>query len=115
MSLANLPQLAVDILITSLGLTRVGIIGNGETVVPFFGPGEGSELVTGGLEGQLSSSEVEIRADYQSMEMRRRRFMSYSNDHRLSRSAAWTLVLDKLTRVDQKGRACRPGEAIHLN
>jgi proteasome assembly chaperone 2 len=54
-SLANLPQLAVDILITSLGLTRVGIIGNGETVVPFFGPGEGSELVTGGLEGELSS------------------------------------------------------------
>jgi len=52
-SLANLPQLAVDILITSLGLTRVGIIGNGETVVPFFGPGEGSELVTGGLEGEL--------------------------------------------------------------
>lgn len=57
MSLANLPQLAVDILITSLGLIRVGIIGNGETVVPFFGPGEGSELVSGGLEGELSQSE----------------------------------------------------------
>ena len=52
-SLANLPQLAVDILITSLGLTRVGVIGDGNTVVPFFGPGEGSELVTGGLEGEL--------------------------------------------------------------
>jgi hypothetical protein len=52
-SLANLPQLAIDILITSLGLTRVGIIGNGDTVVPFFGPGEGSEVVTGGLEGEF--------------------------------------------------------------
>ena len=56
MSLANLPQLAVDILITSLGLTRVGIIGDGETVVPFFGPGEGSEIVSGGLEGELPKS-----------------------------------------------------------
>jgi proteasome assembly chaperone 2 len=51
-SLANLPQLAVDILITSLGLTRVGVIGDGDTVAPFFGPGEGSEMVTGGLEGK---------------------------------------------------------------
>jgi proteasome assembly chaperone 2 len=55
-SLANLPQLAVDIIITSLGLTRVGVIGDGETVVPFFGPGEGSELVSGGLEGELYRS-----------------------------------------------------------
>ena len=52
-SLANLPQLAVDILITSLGLTRVGVIGDGNTVVPFFGPGEGLEVVTGGLEGEV--------------------------------------------------------------
>jgi hypothetical protein len=84
-SLANLPQLAVDILITSLGLTRVGIIGNGETVVPFFGPGEESELVTGGLEGELSSSQLRGIANYQSMEMRARRFMLYSNDHLLLR------------------------------
>lgn len=57
MSLANLPQLAVDILITSLGLQKVGYIGNGETVVPFFGPGEGVEVVTGGLEGESVCAE----------------------------------------------------------
>lgn len=59
-SLANLPQLAVDILITSLGLKRVGYIGNGETVVPFFGPGEGGETVTGALEGMLYTTHHKI-------------------------------------------------------
>ncbi|KAK4688892.1 proteasome assembly chaperone 2, partial [Tremellales sp. Uapishka_1] len=50
-SLANLPQLAADLLITSLGLTRVGWLGRGETVVPFAGAGEEpGSIVTGGLE-----------------------------------------------------------------
>ncbi|KAI9635853.1 PAC2 family-domain-containing protein [Dioszegia hungarica] len=49
-SLANLPQLCVDLLITSLGLKRVGWIGKGDTVAPFAGRGEQGEVVTGGLE-----------------------------------------------------------------
>lgn len=39
-------------MITSLGLQKLGYIGDGETVVPFFGPGEGGEAVAGGLEGE---------------------------------------------------------------
>lgn len=53
-SLANLPQLAADLLITTLGLKRVGWVGRGDTVVPFAGAGEnGEDIVTGGLEGEL--------------------------------------------------------------
>lgn len=53
MSLANLPQLAADLLIASLNLVRVGWIGKGDTVVPFFGAGEDEgEVLTGGLEGE---------------------------------------------------------------
>lgn len=53
MSLANLPQLAVDILITSLDLRKVGVVGDGTTVAPFVGAGEDGELVTGGLTRML--------------------------------------------------------------
>jgi hypothetical protein len=51
-SLANLPQLSVDLLITTLELKRVGWIGKGDTVAPFSGVGEDGEIVTGGLEGE---------------------------------------------------------------
>ena len=50
-SLGNLPQLAVDLIITSLGLRRLGWIGTGDTVAPFAGMDEGT-IVTGGMEGQ---------------------------------------------------------------
>ncbi|WVN90969.1 uncharacterized protein L203_106214 [Cryptococcus depauperatus CBS 7841] len=49
-SLGNVPQLTCDLLISSLGLQRVGFTGRGDTVAPFVGQGEHSELVTGGLE-----------------------------------------------------------------
>ncbi|WWD22451.1 hypothetical protein CI109_106942 [Kwoniella shandongensis] len=49
-SLGNVPQLTADLLISSLGLRRVGWIGRGDTVAPFSGAGEGGEIVTGGLE-----------------------------------------------------------------
>ncbi|KAK1926044.1 PAC2 family-domain-containing protein [Papiliotrema laurentii] len=48
-SLANLPQLAVDLLIHSLKLTRAGYIGLGDTVAPMIGASQDG-LVTGGLE-----------------------------------------------------------------
>ncbi|WVQ93761.1 hypothetical protein IAU59_000839 [Kwoniella sp. CBS 9459] len=49
-SLGNVPQLTSDLLITSLGLKRVGQIGDDDTVAPFAGRGEDGEVVTGGLE-----------------------------------------------------------------
>ncbi|WVF66133.1 hypothetical protein IAT40_000873 [Kwoniella sp. CBS 6097] len=49
-SLGNVPQLTSDLLITSLGLKRVGYVGDGDTVAPFAGRGEDGEVVTGGLE-----------------------------------------------------------------
>ncbi|KAL7418823.1 hypothetical protein Q5752_006507 [Cryptotrichosporon argae] len=49
-SLANLPQLAADLIVASLGLPRVGYVGDGSTVVPFAGRGDDGGLVTGGLE-----------------------------------------------------------------
>ncbi|WRT63740.1 uncharacterized protein IL334_000663 [Kwoniella shivajii] len=49
-SLGNVPQLTCDLLITSLGLKRVGYIGVGDTVSPFSGKGDDGDIVTGGLE-----------------------------------------------------------------
>jgi hypothetical protein len=49
-SLGNLPQLAVDLLITSLKFQRIGWIGDGSTVMPFIGAEENGKIVTGGLE-----------------------------------------------------------------
>ncbi|OCF45184.1 proteasome assembly chaperone 2 [Kwoniella heveanensis CBS 569] len=49
-SLGNVPQLTSDLLIKSLGLKRVGYVGDGSTVAPFAGRGEDGEVVTGGLE-----------------------------------------------------------------
>ncbi|WVQ62578.1 uncharacterized protein L199_000720 [Kwoniella botswanensis] len=49
-SLGNVPQLTSDLLITSLGLRRIGYVGLGDTVAPFSGIGDGGEIVTGGLE-----------------------------------------------------------------
>jgi proteasome assembly chaperone 2 len=54
-SLANLPQLAVDLLIHSLSLTLVGYIGTGSTVAPLVGSSKNG-LSTGGLEGQLAGT-----------------------------------------------------------
>ena len=54
-SLANLPQLAVDIILTSLNLRPVGVVGNGTTVAPFVGAGENGGIVTGGLTCELPS------------------------------------------------------------
>ncbi|WVW81907.1 hypothetical protein I302_103907 [Kwoniella bestiolae CBS 10118] len=49
-SLGNVPQLTSDLLITSLGLRRIGYVGIGDTVSPFSGKGDDGEIVTGGLE-----------------------------------------------------------------
>lgn len=49
-SLANLPQLTIDLIIHSLNLTLHGYVGIGDTVVPLIGKGQGG-LRTGGLEG----------------------------------------------------------------
>ena len=52
MSLANLPQLAVDLFIHTLELELTGYIGTGETVAPLIGTSKAG-LVTGGLECEL--------------------------------------------------------------
>ncbi|WOO84684.1 Proteasome assembly chaperone 2 [Vanrija pseudolonga] len=48
-SLGNVPQLAADLIVSSLGLKRVAFLGTGNTTAPFAGRGEDG-LVTGGLE-----------------------------------------------------------------
>ncbi|BEI93650.1 uncharacterized protein CcaverHIS019_0601090 [Cutaneotrichosporon cavernicola] len=48
-SLGNVPQLACDLLVSSLSLHRVAFIGTGDTVAPFAGSGDDG-IVTGGLE-----------------------------------------------------------------
>ncbi|KAL1407088.1 hypothetical protein Q8F55_006501 [Vanrija albida] len=48
-SLGNVPQLAADLIVSSLGLRRVAFLGTGDTTAPFAGQGEDG-LVTGGLE-----------------------------------------------------------------
>ena len=59
MSIGNVPQLAADILISSLGLKRVGVLGTGDTCAPFVGEQEqGQGLVGGGLEGRLGVTEL---------------------------------------------------------
>ncbi len=62
-SYANLPQLTIDLLIHSIGLKRLGDLGDGSTVVPMVGqldvheddkdPGQDATLTTGGVEGVL--------------------------------------------------------------
>ncbi|ORX34713.1 hypothetical protein BD324DRAFT_634592 [Kockovaella imperatae] len=50
-SLANLPQLAVDLIIASRELNRIGYVGSGDTVAPLLGYSDmGEGLVSGGLE-----------------------------------------------------------------
>ncbi|CAK9779361.1 hypothetical protein CC85DRAFT_288680 [Cutaneotrichosporon oleaginosum] len=49
LSLGNVPQLAADLLVTSLSLRRVAFVGLGDTVAPFAGRGEDG-IATGGLE-----------------------------------------------------------------
>lgn len=58
-SLGNVPQLAVDVVLANTPLQRIGFIGDGSTTVPFVGAAEASSsggqassgIVTGGLEG----------------------------------------------------------------
>lgn len=59
-SLGNVPQLAVDVVLANTPLRRLGYIGDGSTTVPFVGAAEptlpggqtSSGIVTGGLEGE---------------------------------------------------------------
>ncbi|GMK58531.1 hypothetical protein CspeluHIS016_0505630 [Cutaneotrichosporon spelunceum] len=48
-SLGNVPQLAADLIVSSLALKRVAFVGKGDTVAPFAGRGDDG-LVTGGVE-----------------------------------------------------------------
>lgn len=52
-SLGNVPQLAADLIVSSLGLKRVAFLGTGNTTAPFAGRGDDG-LVTGGLECELA-------------------------------------------------------------
>ncbi|ORY23634.1 PAC2 family-domain-containing protein [Naematelia encephala] len=102
-SLANLPQLAADLLITTLGLSRTGFIGRGETVIPLSGVGERGEILTGGLEvyGREDSELVVIQQRSPTLKAKKDAHLSLLSDFITSNDFAFVLILASLDASDR--------------
>ncbi|RSH85560.1 hypothetical protein EHS25_003699 [Saitozyma podzolica] len=103
-SLANLPQLAADLLITSLNLVRVGWIGKGDTVVPFFGAGEDKdEVLTGGLEvyGRAEGEVFVVQQRSPTIKTQKDAHVELLREFITSNKLGYTLILTSLDAANQ--------------
>ncbi|WWC85889.1 uncharacterized protein L201_000756 [Kwoniella dendrophila CBS 6074] len=102
-SLGNVPQLTSDLLITSLGLKRIGYVGIGDTVAPFSGKGDNGEIVTGGLEvyGNEGSELYVIQQRSPTLKTRKDAHVELIREFVTSQSFGLILLLTSLDSANQ--------------
>ncbi|RXK36764.1 hypothetical protein M231_05999 [Tremella mesenterica] len=101
-SLANLPQLTADLLITSLDLKRVGWIGKGDTVIPFAGL-DGDVLVTGGMEvyGKHGLNIYVVQQRSPTLKIRKEAHVTLLRDFLSSVNPSFVLILTSINASEQ--------------
>ncbi|ODN76005.1 hypothetical protein L202_05965 [Cryptococcus amylolentus CBS 6039] len=102
-SLGNVPQLTADLLISTLGLKRVGFLGNGDTVAPFAGVGENGEVATGGLEvyGQEGSELYVVQQRSPTLKTKKDEHVSVISEFAQGNEFGFVLVVTSLDSAHQ--------------